>query len=108
MAKQENTFEKAQDIINDRQYRIISIAALLILTVGTVFYHFVEKLTWVDAFYFSSITLATVGYGDITPQTTLGKIFTVFYILFGIGIIVTFTSNLIKRAQERRERKHKK
>ena len=61
---------------------------------ATVFYHFIEKWPWVDAFYFSVITVATVGYGDFSPQTTLGKLFTVGYILVGIGLFVTATATL--------------
>jgi hypothetical protein len=34
----------------------------------------------VDAFYFSVTTLTTVGLGDLSPQITVGKIFTVIYI----------------------------
>ena len=71
-------------------------AAIVILG-GTLVYHFVEKLSYVDAYYFSAVTLATVGYGDITPHTTFGKIFTTFYILTGVGIITTFFSYSIRR-----------
>lgn len=59
-----------------------------------MFYHFVEKWSWIDAFYFSVITIATVGYGDFSPQTNLGKLFTVGYILVGIGLFVTTTATL--------------
>ncbi len=88
-------------------YRIIINAALFMLLLGTVFYHFVEKLRWIDAWYFSVITLATVGYGDISPKTDLGKLFTTFYVLVGVGIIVVFTSTLVKRAGQRRATKLK-
>jgi len=77
-------------------YRILAGSTLFIVTSGTVFYHFVEKFPWVDAYYFSVITLATVGYGDLTPTTTVGKIFTTFYILIGVGIITTFVSQVVK------------
>jgi hypothetical protein len=36
-----------------------------------------------DSLYFSVITLATVAYGDFSPYTMAGKIFTVFYIFIG-------------------------
>ncbi len=88
------------------QLRAATIVALGVLTFGAVFYHHVEKLNWVDAFYFCTITLATVGYGDIVPHTDAGKIFTIFYVIVGIGIIAAFANLLIKHAVIKRELKH--
>lgn len=79
--------------------------ALAALTFGAVFYHHVEKLNWLDAFYFCTITLATVGYGDIVPHTDAGKLFTIFYVIVGIGILATFANLLIKQAVTKRELK---
>jgi voltage-gated potassium channel len=86
-------------------YRLLTILTISVLAGGTVFYHYVEHLSWLDALYFCVITLASVGYGDITPKTALGKIFTIFYIFAGVGIIGAFIRSLIQRAQERRERR---
>lgn len=97
--------ENENSLLEKYKYRVISGAAIFTLLFGTVFYHIVEKLNWVDAWYFSVITLATVGYGDITPKTDLGKLFTTLYVLIGVGIIVAFTSTLVRRAAERREKK---
>ncbi len=77
------------------------------LTLGTVVYHHVEKFPWVDAYYFSVVTLATVGYGDFTPHTTFGKIFTTFYIFVGVGIITTFITYTMRRRAARHEDRHK-
>jgi voltage-gated potassium channel len=85
-----------------RAYRYLLAAALLIITVGTIFYHFKEHLSWVNAYYFSVVTLATVGYGDITPHTDAGKIFTTFYIFIGVGIITTFFTSTVRRQAHRR------
>lgn len=74
---------------------------------GTVFYHHVENLKWLDSIYFSVITLTTVGYGDIVPKTDPGKIFTIFYVLIGIGVIAGTANYLLHRAIAHRwERKH--
>jgi hypothetical protein len=86
-----------------RNFRLVALAALAILIVGAVFYHHVEGLRWLDAFYFCTITLTTVGYGDITPHTDLGKFFTIFYVIIGIGILATFANLLIKNAVARRQ-----
>ena len=52
-----------------------------------------------DSLYFSVITLTTVGYGDFAPTTGAGKLFTVFYVLIGMGILASFLNML---ARERR------
>lgn len=82
-------------------YRILLAAVVLILGVGTVFYHYVERFSWLDAYYFCVVTLATVGYGDLTPKTDIGKLFTTFYILSGVGIITAFISVSLRRQRDR-------
>lgn len=89
-------------------YRYLVIAVVLILIMGTIFYHFVEKWSWVDAYYFSVVTLSTIGYGDLTPQTTVGKLFTTFYIFIGVAIITTFISAMIQRWKVRAEKRKEK
>lgn len=86
----------------DQKFGLAAVATLIVLSGGTVFYHYVEKLNFVDAFYFSTITLTTVGYGDIAPQTTVGKLFTTVYILIGIAILGSFANLLLKRQMIRR------
>ena len=86
---------------------LVLVASLLI--VGTLFYTIVEGWTVVNAVYFCSMSLATVGYGDVVPVTDVGKIFTVVYVLAGIGILVSFFTALTSKtfellAARRRER----
>lgn len=66
--------------------------ALVLL--ATAFYRLVEGWTLLDALYFSVVTIATVGYGDLTPHTALGKIFTIGYIVAGIGIFVAAATSI--------------
>jgi voltage-gated potassium channel Kch len=56
----------------------------------------------VDAFYFSVTTLTTVGLGDLSPKTTVGKLFTVVYIFAGIGIILAFIDTVAKESLRHR------
>jgi voltage-gated potassium channel len=88
-------------------FRVLLGLVAFTVVIGTVVYHIVEKLPWVDAYYFSVVTLATVGYGDITPHTTFGKIFTTFYILAGVGIFTTFVSYRLRRQADRIKKRQK-
>ncbi len=54
-----------------------------------------------DAFYWAVVTLGTVGYGDITPQTTGGRWVAVILILTSIGVLSFFTSILIAAFSEK-------
>ena len=74
-----------------------------LVTGGAVFYHLVEKLSWLDSFYFTIVTLTTVGYGDISPTTAAGKLFTMAYLLIGIGLLVTFAARLSSHLVEQRQ-----
>jgi voltage-gated potassium channel len=94
-----------QDKYNRRLHGYLLSSVFVIVSIGTVVYHFVEHLGWIDSYYFSVVTLATVGFGDIVPHTIFGKIFTTFYIFFGIGIVVSYTRSLVlRRAAKIRKR----
>jgi voltage-gated potassium channel len=68
-----------------------------LFAVGTAYYSLVEGWSVTDALYFCAMTLATVGFGDIVPDTAEGKLFTVVYVIAGIGTLVTFFSTLAAR-----------
>jgi voltage-gated potassium channel len=54
-----------------------------------------------DAVYWSMITLSTVGYGDITPQTSEGRVIAMALIISGIGVVAFSTSIVVSAFQER-------
>ena len=59
----------------------------LIATVGTVGFMLIERWSFVDALYMSIITLSTVGFGEVGPLTTEGKLFTIGLIVSGVGAV---------------------
>ena len=78
--------------LRDKEYRKLLGITTIIIGLGTVFYHYIEGWSWIDAAYFSVITLTTIGYGDFSPATDLGKLFTIGYIIIGVGVILGFVN----------------
>jgi hypothetical protein len=74
----------------------------LTIAVGAIVYPMLEGWTVLEAIYFCFVTLATVGYGDITPKTAPGRLFTIFYIVVGIGLVAGFANTVARRWVERR------
>jgi voltage-gated potassium channel Kch len=92
-----------------KQFRLILAVSLLYIILGSLAYHKLEGWQWIDSIYFSVVSLTTVGYGDITPVTNGGKIFTMFYLVFGIGIFGAFINNILKsRVAKRTLRSYEK
>ena len=73
---------------------------VIIMLMGTLGFMSIEKLSAADAFYFSIVTIATVGYGDITPQTVWGQAVAAFAMVLGYSLIIIptgiFAGELIK------------
>src|SRR5436853_6958199 len=87
---------------HDPEFRSIALMVLALLAAGTAFYTNVEGWNPLDALYFSVITLATVGYGDLVPHTSAGKIFTMVHLMLGVGLIVAFRERLASAKAARR------
>ncbi len=96
-------FRTIRDLLKDPTTRGAVYVVIGLLLAGMTFYHFVENWTWLDSLYFSVITLTTVGYGDFSPKTDAGKIFTMIYILAGLGTLAGFITLLAQKQQETRD-----
>ncbi|WP_203229161.1 potassium channel family protein [Halobellus captivus] len=89
-------------------FQIASLAAIVgVALYGTVGAYglrgqFLELNGWGDAFYYVVVTVATVGYGDITPVTVEAKLFSLSVILFGTGAFTVAVGALIGPAIESR------
>ena len=65
---------------------ILSILPLVLLVLaGTAVYAWLEGWSLIDALYATVITVTTIGYGDLAPQTSAGRLFSVFFtILYAV------------------------
>jgi voltage-gated potassium channel len=90
------------------EFRPIFGSVVIVLTVGTLVFRWLEGWSLLDSLYFSVVTLATIGYGDLTPTTDTAKLFSIVYILVGVGILGVFISAVsrasMQRTLERNER----
>ncbi len=76
--------------LKDPEFEALFTLMLIVLSVGTLFYHEAEGWGWLDSLFFSVTTLTTVGYGNLVPHTAIGKIFTIAYLFVGIGVLLGF------------------
>lgn len=88
--------------LKDPEFQALFFLVVVMLALGSWFYSRAEGWSLLDSLYFSVITLTTVGYGDFSPSTVAGKIFTIFYIFVGIGIILGFVNLVAERAMKQR------
>ncbi|MEM7799198.1 MAG: NAD-binding protein [Chloroflexota bacterium] len=82
---------------------------IFLIAIGTIVYTILEGWTLFDSLYATIITITTVGYGDLSPQTQGGRIFAIFFTLFAIGLagyaISSSAAILFETQQINRERR---
>ena len=72
--------------MNKTRHLAISIAlSLLILVAGTAGYMIIEDWRFLDALYMTIITISTVGYREVNQVGDIGRVFTIFLVLIGVG-----------------------
>lgn len=89
-------------VVKQRLTRIL-ILVVGVIAYGTIGFHFLEGQPWLTSLYWTFVTIGTVGYGDYSPETAAGMIFTITLIVFGIGTfalaIEALVDLLLKRQQ---------
>ena len=85
--------------------RVLTLAFTLVLIVlsGTVFFHHVEGWSWLDSYFFTVVTISTVGYGSLVPATALGKIETTVVIFIGLGVFAVAIQQFALYHMQKRE-----
>ena len=90
----------------------IALAALLLVVVGTFVYSTSQDWSLVNGFYFAVATLTTSSIADpsLTIEDAWVKLFTVFYIIVGIGILVELARQIgmgfVEVSRQDREARH--
>ncbi len=88
-------------------HRLLIVIILLIVTSSLALKYFEPGLTWSNAFWWSIVTLTTVGYGDITPTTTAGRLIGIVIMFLGIGLLGMFTATIASIFVEKKLKEHR-
>jgi len=80
--------------------RLAFLLLVIVFICGISGYMFLEGWGFLDSLYMTVITIASVGYMEVNPLTPTGRLFTIFLIIFGMGILLfgisTFTAFLVE------------
>lgn len=101
---------------------VLLFAAAYIFVTALVMFNFEPRInpatgnetfkTFFDAVYWSTVTLTTVGYGDLCPATDLGRLISMFSSLFGVAVIALpsgiITASYLEELRELKEKEKKK
>ncbi|TBW28356.1 TrkA family potassium uptake protein [Gramella sp. KN1008] len=85
----------------DSRIKLAILLIILVFFIGVVGFRFLYDYSWVNALYMTIITISTVGYGEVQPMGTYGKIFTSLFILAGLFIfgfgLSTITEHILNK-----------
>lgn len=76
------------------RYALIALAVAI--TFGTLGFHLIEGWSLTDSLYVTVQTVTTVGYGDITPQSSRGRVFATIFMIMGVGTVAYALSSAIQ------------
>ncbi len=83
--------------------KVSLIILILLFITGTITFVFAEGHNFFDSLYFSIVTMATVGYGDITPKTVIGKVAALVMIVGGVSTFMGVIANATELYMEKRD-----
>ena len=89
---------------NTKHFVLSLLLSVLLMIVGTAGYMLIEGWDPLDSLYMTITTLATVGYGEVHPLTTMGRIYSIVLIILGVGFFLYVGGAVIQFMVEGRVR----
>ena len=99
-------FTALRAMLRDPEGKIILVWVIAQILLGTLVYAWLEGWSPVDSLYFSVVTLATVGFGDIVPKTEVARTVTMVQMLGDIvlvGLVVQVIVGAVRTGLARQE-----
>ncbi len=85
---------KCKRFLNTNGFKYMLMLSLVSIVVGALAITFFENMKFSDGLWWAFVTTTTVGYGDLSPNTTAGRVIAVFLMLIGIGLVSSLTSTI--------------
>lgn len=82
-------------------FRLVFLIAA-VLAFGTLGYHFIMGWEWLDSLFMATITVTTVGYGEVRQLDSVGRIFTIVLLFTSVGVFAYALSSLTSLIVEAR------
>jgi len=85
-------------LVVTRRLLLLAVIPCVLVLVGTLGYWILEEPTYslFDSLYMTVTTLSTVGYGEVHPLSTRGRVFTIFLILGGVFTLFYTAAELLR------------
>ncbi len=81
---------------NNRRILFAILAVTIAIGLGTVGFYLIEGWSILDSLYVAAQTVTTVGYGDLTPATRNGRIFSTVFMLVGVGVVLYALTSVVQ------------
>lgn len=86
--------KKSKRFLNTNGFKYMLLITCLFVFLGGIAIHYAENMTFGDGIWWAFVTATTVGYGDISPSTAIGRGVATVLMLVGIGLIGSLTSTI--------------
>src|SRR6267378_7316704 len=81
---------------NNRRIFFAILAVTIAIGLGTIGFYLIEGWSILDSLYVAAQTVTTVGYGDLTPATRNGRIFSTVFRLVGVGVVLYALTSVVQ------------
>lgn len=87
-------YKKTRKFFDINGFKYMILITITIIAISGVLIHYVEGMSFQDGVWWAFVTATTVGYGDISPHTALGRFIAMTLMIVGIGLIGSLTSTI--------------
>lgn len=87
-------FVKFRKFFNTNGFKYVLLVAIFSIFAASICMMYFEKMSFSDSLWWSFVTATTVGYGDLSPSTGMGRIIASILMIVGIGLIGSLTSSI--------------